>query len=122
VKSGKISSIKFEDFLGDKYLTMATKRSTGESAVTSGAASARVKSTSTRKHRNSAVTERSETAAAPSSSPVAETFRTTPTFDDVAQLAYSYWEARGYQGGSPEEDWLRAEQQLIPSLTSSVAN
>lgn len=31
---------------------------------------------------------------------------------DVARLAHSYWEARGCQGGSPEEDWLRAEQQL----------
>ena len=30
----------------------------------------------------------------------------------VAQLAYSYWEARGYEGGSPEEDWLRAEEEL----------
>src|ERR1039457_6289659 len=100
---------------------MATKRRTGESAVTSGAASARVKSTSTRKHRNSAVTERSEIATAPSSS-ATEPLRTTPTFDEVAQLAYSYWEARGYEGGSPQEDWLRAEQELIPSLTSSVAN
>ena|SRR4051812_14934024 len=32
--------------------------------------------------------------------------------DAVARLAYSYWEARGYQGGSPEADWLRAEQEL----------
>jgi hypothetical protein len=32
--------------------------------------------------------------------------------DAIARLAYSFWEARGYQGGSPEEDWLRAEQQL----------
>jgi hypothetical protein len=30
----------------------------------------------------------------------------------IALLAYSYWEARGCQGGSPEEDWLRAERQL----------
>jgi len=30
----------------------------------------------------------------------------------VAQLAYSYWEALEYDGGSPEEDWLRAEQEL----------
>ena len=30
----------------------------------------------------------------------------------IAALAYSYWEARGGQGGSPEEDWLRAERQL----------
>jgi len=32
--------------------------------------------------------------------------------DAVARLAYSYWEARGYQGGSPEADWLRAEQEI----------
>jgi hypothetical protein len=30
----------------------------------------------------------------------------------IALLAYSYWDARGFQGGSPEEDWLRAEQRL----------
>jgi hypothetical protein len=35
------------------------------------------------------------------------------TQEDVARLAYSYWEARGYQGGSPEQDWLHAEQQLF---------
>jgi hypothetical protein len=32
--------------------------------------------------------------------------------DAVARLAYLYWEARGCQGGSPEADWLRAEQEL----------
>jgi hypothetical protein len=32
--------------------------------------------------------------------------------DDIATLAFSYWEARGYRGGSPEEDWFRAEQEL----------
>ena len=30
----------------------------------------------------------------------------------VALLAYPYWEERGRHGGSPEEDWFRAEQQL----------
>jgi hypothetical protein len=34
------------------------------------------------------------------------------THDEVAQLAYFYWEARGCQGGSQQEDWLRAEQEL----------
>jgi Protein of unknown function (DUF2934) len=38
---------------------------------------------------------------------------TQVTQEAVAQLAYSYWEARGYQGGSPEQDWLRAEQELF---------
>ena len=32
--------------------------------------------------------------------------------DQIAKLAFSYWEARGCQGGSPEEDWARAEQEV----------
>lgn len=32
--------------------------------------------------------------------------------EEVARLAYSYWEARGYQGGSPVDDWTRAENEL----------
>lgn len=32
--------------------------------------------------------------------------------DDIALLAYSYWEARGCPYGSPEEDWFRAEIEL----------
>jgi hypothetical protein len=35
-----------------------------------------------------------------------------PTEDRIAELAYSYWEARGFQGGSPWEDWFRAETEL----------
>ena len=35
-----------------------------------------------------------------------------PTHTEVAELAYSYWEARGCQGGSPAEDWFRAEHEL----------
>ncbi len=31
----------------------------------------------------------------------------------IAILAYSYWEARGHQGGSPEEDWFRAEREVL---------
>jgi len=33
--------------------------------------------------------------------------------DDIARLAYSLWEARGRQDGSPEEDWFQAERELI---------
>lgn len=32
--------------------------------------------------------------------------------NEIAQLAYSYWAERGYQGGSPDEDWFRAERYL----------
>jgi len=35
-----------------------------------------------------------------------------PSREKVAELAFLYWEARGYQGGSPEADWLRAEHEL----------
>jgi hypothetical protein len=29
----------------------------------------------------------------------------------IAKLAYGYWESRGFQGGNPAEDWLRAEAE-----------
>jgi hypothetical protein len=35
-----------------------------------------------------------------------------PTELQIAQLAYAYWEARGGHGGSPWEDWFRAEEEL----------
>ena len=38
--------------------------------------------------------------------------RTEPTQDEIARLAYSYWESRGGQGGCSVEDWLRAEREL----------
>lgn len=36
-----------------------------------------------------------------------------PTHEEIAELAYSYWEARGGHGGSPWEDWFRAERELM---------
>ena len=30
----------------------------------------------------------------------------------ISRRAYSYWEARGFQGGSAEQDWLRAEAEI----------
>ena len=35
-----------------------------------------------------------------------------PDRQEIARLAYSYWEARGRQHGSDLEDWLRAEKEL----------
>jgi hypothetical protein len=35
-----------------------------------------------------------------------------PAQGAIAELAYSYWESRGGQGGSPWEDWFRAENEL----------
>ena len=41
--------------------------------------------------------------------------------DEIARLAYSYWEARGRQGGSAEEDWQRAERELSARATGATA-
>ena len=48
------------------------------------------------------------------STPATTTEQVTPIdAEAVAHLAYSFYEARGYVGGSPEEDWLRAERELM---------
>lgn len=44
--------------------------------------------------------------------PVAQS-EVTISQDAIARLAYSYWEARGRQAGSPEQDWFRAERELL---------
>jgi len=36
--------------------------------------------------------------------------------EKVALLAYRYWEERGRRGGSPEEDWYRAEREILGQL------
>jgi hypothetical protein len=42
-----------------------------------------------------------------------------PLFHEkVAQLAYSYWEKRGRQGGSPEEDWFCAEKEILTQINN----
>ena len=73
------------------------------------AAAPKVAKAAPHKHtRSRKVEESTET------SPVAVTL--VVTHDDIAVLAYSYWEARGCTGGSAEEDWLRAERELLGTL------
>jgi hypothetical protein len=31
--------------------------------------------------------------------------------EEIAKIAYSYWQARGGRNGSAEEDWYRAERE-----------
>ena len=70
-----------------------------------------------RRKSSTATTKRVSRAANVTEAPASEVeavtvSATAPTQEQVAKLAYSFWADRGFQGGSPEEDWLRAEQQL----------
>ena len=37
----------------------------------------------------------------------------TPTHEEIARLAQQYWAERGWQDGQAEQDWLRAERELM---------
>ena len=41
--------------------------------------------------------------------------------EEIARLAYSYWQARGCPIGSPEEDWSRAENELRQPIAAAAA-
>jgi hypothetical protein len=96
---------------------MATKRVSEKKVVMSTGAAAvparRKSSTPKRATRSTADVEISNT---PEAEPVGSVIELTN--EAVANLAYSYWMARGCQGGSPEEDWLRAEQELRAATAS----
>jgi hypothetical protein len=102
---------------------MATKRTTAsDPVVSSGTAPARAKTKVTRKHSSAPAQEASVNLAVSEDQPVAAPPESRPPFEAIAQLAYSYWEARGYQDGSSEEDWLRAEEELSSRKAKAAAN
>jgi hypothetical protein len=97
---------------------MARKSVSEKQVVTSGAAAAPVRRKSASPKRVSrpnvgiAATPESELEVQAVEVVAAAVVPVESFPDAVARLAYSYWEARGCQGGSPEADWLRAEQEL----------
>jgi hypothetical protein len=49
-----------------------------------------------------------------STKPVIKSKKTSmPPREEIEKLARAYWEQRGYQDGFAEQDWLRAEQELL---------
>jgi hypothetical protein len=44
-----------------------------------------------------------------------------PSRQEIARLAYAYWEARGWREGSSEEDWIRAERDLAARISTASA-
>ena len=103
---------------------MPKKRNTAsEPNVSGGAAPARTRKHAPAKRTTGPVVESSSStdtispaATLADSTSINSAVAETPAFDDIARLAYSYWESRGYHGGSPEEDWLRAEQELAGAV------
>ena len=112
---------------------MAKKASVKPEALTvapsTAAAPAAAPAKKTRTHRTKSASAETEAAREPaprmSAKPAVEETAPLPAVvidlsrEEVARLAYSYWEARGYQGGSPIEDWIRAENELrerMPAL------
>ena len=85
---------------------MPRKRISENDLVVSAAAPPRRKPASPRRAKHSAP------PAEQPLQPVATTAVCQPSPDEIARLAYSYWAARGYAGGSSEQDWLRAEREL----------
>jgi hypothetical protein len=85
---------------------MPRKRISENDLVVSAAAPPRRKPASPKHAKHSA------SPAEKPSEPAAAVAVCEPSQDEIASLAYSYWEARGYAGGSSEEDWLRAEREL----------
>jgi Protein of unknown function (DUF2934) len=48
-------------------------------------------------------------AAAPVAAPLEKPLENA--HEVIAKIAYGYWEARGFQGGTEIEDWVRAESE-----------
>jgi hypothetical protein len=86
--------------------TEQPKRKRTATPKSTAAATPKPATAASHKHK----TKKSTPQESPSEQPVA-----VPVIsqEEIARLAYSYWEARGFGPGSPEEDWLRAERELL---------
>jgi hypothetical protein len=54
-----------------------------------------------------------KTVKAPAKAKTIEVAAATPSYSEIAQLAERYWAERGWQDGYAEQDWLRAERELL---------
>jgi hypothetical protein len=88
---------------------MASKKTSSNNIVMSTASPARKR---TERARSVKPVETPSLTGSTAAVEQVTTLASAPTQDEIASLAYLYWEARGCQGGSPEEDWIRAEREL----------
>jgi hypothetical protein len=45
-----------------------------------------------------------------------------PTREEIERLAKTYWAERGGHNGSAEQDWLRAEKELLKAASAKKAS
>ncbi|MGO9317857.1 MAG: DUF2934 domain-containing protein [Terracidiphilus sp.] len=78
--------------------------------------------------RMAGATKKTKTAAKPRKAAVKKekVVRTAkpakPSREEIARLAKSYWAERGYQDGFAEQDWLRAEKELLNKASLKTAS
>jgi hypothetical protein len=91
----------------------STRKQTSSRVKTSAAKPASVAGAASRAHESKLAGAGATGQGAPSAEVSAQ--------EKIALLAYSYWEARGRQGGPKEEqeDWLRAEREVLSSLAAN---
>jgi hypothetical protein len=65
------------------------------------------------KPRAAAGTEKKAAAKTSTKKPQATATPRVPSHDEIARLARQYWAERGHRDGHAEQDWLRAEQELM---------
>ena len=64
-------------------------------------------------HKTERIANQDRKAKAVAPSKESEREVSLPIEEHIALLAYSYWESRGCPIGSPDEDWFRAEGDVL---------
>jgi hypothetical protein len=88
-----------------KTAVKAAEGETGSAVKTAPEVAAKTKTTNK--------TEKTKVKAAPKTEAIDVAASRTPSSAEIAQLAERYWADRGWQDGYAEQDWLRAEQELL---------
>jgi hypothetical protein len=106
----------------EQHMPRKSSKETDLTITATGAAARRQPPVKSRTKRATVTTVTVDTPAIEATSSIAEPLGLyRPAQEEIAKLAFLYWEARGCQGGSPEEDWLRAERELSTRSSAATA-
>jgi hypothetical protein len=91
-----------------KKQSIATSAAAG--AAPARAAKPRITRSAAAKHTKAQIVDQ---VTEPAEIAIAATAFSQDRHEEVAKLAYGFWEARGYEHGHESEDWLRAEAEYL---------